>query len=237
VLTATRTYRRCAAQGQRDELTLNHLWLVRHIVGRLSARLPPGVDRENLESAGMLGLVEAANKFDPLRGIQFKTFAYNRIRGAILDELRRNCPLPQQMLEQVARLRQAQAQLQDAPATVETLAEASGLTLDEVADCLAAIRMTEMLSWDEAAEAPTRSGSRTPAPDDELLRTEEKELLAEALAALPERERLAVTLYYLEDLRLREIGEVLHLSESRVSRLLSVALFRVRELLRVRESN
>lgn len=237
MLTATKTYRRCAVQSQRDELILNHLWLVRHIVGRVSARLPAGVDRENLESAGMLGLVEATNKFDALRGIQFKTFAYNRIRGAILDELRRNCPLPQHMLEQVARMRKAQAQLQAAPVTVESLAAASGLTTDEVADCLAAVRVAEMLSWDEAAEAPTRSGPRTPAPDEALQQTEEKELLAEAIAALPERERLAVTLYYLEDLRLREIGEVLHLSESRVSRLLSAAVFRVREYVRVRESN
>lgn len=235
MLTATRTYHRCAVQARRDELIEEHLWLVRHIVGRLAARLPPGVDLENLESAGMLGLVAAANKFDPSRGIKFKTFAFTRIRGEILDEMRRNCPLPQHVLEQVARLRKAQNQLQGTPATVESLSAASGLTADEVADCLSAMRMTEMLSWDDTFESSPRRATRPPSVEEAMQLAEQKELLAEAITALPERERLAVTLYYLEDLRLREIGQVLELSESRVSRLLSAALLRVREYVRVRE--
>ena len=83
-----------ASQSARDELILNHLWLVRHLVGKLAARLPPGVDVDNLESAGLLGLVEAAQRFDVSRGVDFNAFAALRIRGAMIDEARRNSPLP-----------------------------------------------------------------------------------------------------------------------------------------------
>jgi RNA polymerase sigma factor for flagellar operon FliA len=231
-----RTYGQIAAQNRREELILSHLPLVRHVVGKLLAQFPPGMDVENLESAGVLGLVEAANNFDPGRGTQFKTFAYTRIRGAVLDELRRNSPLPQQMLERLALVRQAHKNLQP-PVTVDALAQATGLSADEVADCLAAYRLSRMLSWDRAAERMigTRLTDRHDQPDVQAEREDEKRLLAEALAALPERERLAVTLYYLEDLRLKEIGQVLALSESRVSRVLNAALFHLAEYMRARE--
>src|SRR5262245_61098490 len=94
-------------QQVRDELIVSHLPLVKHVIGRLIGELPPGVDIENLESAGVLGLVEAAGRFDPTQNAQFKTFAFLRIRGAILDELRRASPLPQHMLERVSRIRKA----------------------------------------------------------------------------------------------------------------------------------
>ena len=230
-----KTYTRIAAQGRRDELILEHLPLVRHILGKLAAQLPPGVDVENLESAGVLGLVEAANNFDPERGNQFSTFAFLRVRGAILDELRRNCPLPQQMLERVALVRKAHKELPP-PVTVPALAAATGLSDDEVADCLAAIRMTRMVSLEGRAEmVGTRLDDRAERPDVLAERAELGRLLADALAALPERERLIVTLYYKEDLRLKEIGQVLKLSESRVSRLLNAALFDIGEYIRARE--
>src|SRR4051794_2131254 len=89
------TYQRQADQQKRDELIVSHLPLVKHVIGRVIGDVPPGVDVENLESAGVLGLVEAAARFDPSRNANFKTFAYLRIRGAIVDEMRRNSPLPQ----------------------------------------------------------------------------------------------------------------------------------------------
>ena len=85
---AIQTYQRVADQARRDELIVSHLPLVKHVIGRLIGELPPGIDVENLESAGVLGLVESAGKFDPNRNTQFKTYAYMRIRGSILDELR-----------------------------------------------------------------------------------------------------------------------------------------------------
>jgi RNA polymerase sigma factor for flagellar operon FliA len=231
----TQAYSRVAERARREELIESHLGLVRHILGKLVAQLPAGVDVENLESAGTLGLVEAANKFDPERGIKFETYAYTRIRGAILDELRRNCPLPQHVLERVARLRKAYEQL-PAGATADDLAAASGLSGDEVADCLAAMRLTRMASWETGDAPDAHVADRGEPPDALAERAEQKELLADALQALPERERLVVTLYYLEDLRLKEIGAVLGLSESRVSRVLSAALFQMGEYMRARQA-
>ncbi len=232
VSTEIRAYTQIAAQSRRDELILEHLPLVRHILGKLAAQLPPGVDVENLESAGVLGLVEAANSFDPARGNQFNTFAFLRIRGAILDELRRNCPLPQQMLERVAQVRKAYKQLPP-PVTVDALAAATGLSTDEVADSLAAFRMTRMVSLEGAADTVgTRLDERQERPDTLAERAELSRLLTEAIESLPPRDRLTVTLYYKEDLRLKEIGQILELSESRVSRLLNAALFTIGEYLR-----
>ena len=215
-----------ATQSARDELILNHLWLVRHLVGKLAARVPPGVDVDNLESAGLLGLVEAAQRFDSSRGVDFKAYASLRIRGAIIDEARRNSPLPQELLHQVKLVSKAQEQLAP-PVTIEALSSATGLTMDQVLDALMAIPLTQVKSFDPAADELSRLTADVCSADIE--RDEERKLLAEAIASLPERERLIVTLYYKEDLRLKEIGEMLGLSESRVSRLLTAAQFQLRE--------
>jgi RNA polymerase sigma factor for flagellar operon FliA len=230
-------YGELAAKARRDELILTHLGLVRHVVGKLLAHLPASADQENLEAAGVLGLVEAAAKFDPERGIRFETFAYTRIRGAVLDELRRNNPLPQHVFERLSRVRKAYERL-PAGATLEALAQASGLSADDVVECLAAMRLTRVTSLEGSRDAPVRqvTDERQQRPDQHAEQSEQKQLLTEAITALPERERLVVTLYYLEDLRLREIGEVLNLSESRVSRLLTAALFEMAEYIRARES-
>lgn len=234
-MTGPQAYSQVAEQTRRDELIVEHLWLVRHVVGKLISRLPPGVDLDNLMSAGTLGLVEATSKFDPERGIQFKTYAYIRIRGAVLDEMRRNCPLSQHMLEQVGKVRKAYEQLPPG-ATLEALAERTGLSQDEVADCLSAMRMTRMMSWDSEVDPMENCQTdRQEQPDSLAELAEQKSLLADAIEGLPERERLVVTLYFMEDLRLKEIGQVLNLSESRVSRLLNGAIFRLGEFMRARE--
>ncbi len=213
---------------------MSHLPLVKHVIGRLVSEMPAGVDIENLESAGVLGLVEAAAKFDADRNTQFKTFAYLRMRGAILDELRRNCPLPQQVMEKVAKIRQAYRDL-PAPVRVEALAKATGMTAEEVTDALAAIRLTKMISWEQSAQ-PNGLGltDQMEPPDRELERAERIQQVTEAIESLGERDRMVVTLYYREDLRLKEISSVLGLSESRVSRILGAALFEMGEYLRAR---
>ncbi len=224
-----------AARSRRDELILQHLSLVRHVIGRLLTELPPGMDVENLKSAGTLGLVEAANKFDPTRGVEFKAYATTRVRGAVLDELRRNCPLPQEVLQRVAKVRKAYEELQP-PVSVEALAEVTGLSHDEVVDCLAAIRLTRMVSWEDSGRTQfVRMDDAHDQPESRMERAEQKQILTEAIASLPERERQVVTLYYMEDLRLKEIGHVLKLSESRVSRLLNSAVFQLGERLRAKE--
>jgi len=228
-------YQRQAQQNRRDELIMSHLPLVKHVIGRLVAEMPPGVDIENLESAGVLGLVEAASKFDPERNAQFKTFAYLRVRGAILDELRRNCPLPQHVMERVTKIRKAYRDL-PAPVTVEMLAQTTGLSADEISDTLSAMRLTKMISWEQSAQ-PNGLGlvENEEPPEAELEREERIKQLTEAIEKLGERERLVVTLYYKEDLRLKEISAVLKLSESRISRMLSAALFEIGETMRARD--
>jgi RNA polymerase sigma factor for flagellar operon FliA len=228
--TAAQAYRAVSVQNRRDELILAHLPLVRHTLSRLVAHLPPGLDVENLESAGTLGLVEAAARFDPERGVKFETFAAWRIRGAVFDELRRNCPLPQHLLERVAKVRQAYKDLPP-PVSLEALAKATEMTVEEVTDCVTAMRLTRILSWDNVAES---RHAQTPRPEEVAELEDQKHLLSEAIARLPERERLVVTLYYMEDLRLKEIGRVLQLSESRVSRLLNAALFDLGEFMRMK---
>ena len=230
-------YQQAVPQAHREELILGNLSLVRHILGRLSSQLPHGTDLDNLEAAGVLGLVEAANRFDPERGVRFKTFAYTRIRGAIFDELRRNCPFPQELLEWITKVRKL-LQSFAPPVSIEKLALNSGLSEDEVSECLTAMRFARIVSWDDVAGSRNRHlVSATECPDLLMENTERKRLLAEAIRGLPENERVAVSLYYLEDLRLKEIGQVLNLSESRVSRLLKSAEHRIEEHIRAREEN
>lgn len=232
---SAQVYQQVSGEKQLEELILSHLPLVRHILGRLAARLPRGVDVDNLQAAGVLGLVEAANRFDPSRGIAFKTFAYTRIRGAILDELRRNSPFPQELQEKIARIRKV-LQLLPPPVKVAVLAEKTGLSEDEVTDCLGAMRLLRSVSWSEFMSQHTRCIAQE-RPEDHLELDERKQLLSEAITQLPETERLVVTLYYMEDLRLKEIGQVLGLSESRVCRLLKAAEFRLEEGIRAREKS
>lgn len=218
-------YSRTAEQTARDALVVGHLWLVRHIIGKLAARLPAGVDVENLESSGVLGLVEAAQRFDTTRGVDFKSFAALRIRGAIIDEARRNCPLPQEVMRRVSLVSKAHERL-PAPVTPDDLARETGLSRDEVLDALIAMPFVHVHSLEQLEADPEQEASPS---ESALEKEEQKQLLADAIAALPERERIVVTLYYMEDLRLKEIGQVLNLSESRVSRLLAAAQHQLRE--------
>jgi RNA polymerase sigma factor for flagellar operon FliA len=234
--TAQEVYRSQAESSQREQLILDHLDLVRHVVGRMLVQLPSGCDVENLESAGILGLVEAANHFEADRGVAFSTFAYPRVRGAILDELRRNCPLPQRVLKQISLVRDAAERLPH-PATNDEVAALTNLTIQEVEEALEAMRLTRMQygssdkDWLSSVEDP-----HDDSPSRRMEFEESKAVLAQAISELSERERLVLTLYHLEELRLREIGEVVGLSESRVSRVLDRAEFHVQQFVRKAES-
>jgi RNA polymerase sigma factor for flagellar operon FliA len=231
-MAAVRAYEEAARRQQRDELILSHLDLVRHVVGRLAVHFPPGIDSENLVSAGVLGLVEAAHHFDPARGAAFRTFAYQRVRGSILDELRRNCPLPQHVLERVAVVRRAMAALPP-PVSLERLAAAARLSPDETADALAAMRFGRMVAGE--VDLDGRPDPHAEEPDWPLRQLELRQKLAQEVERLPEQQRVVLMAYYNEGLRLKEIGALMGLSESRVSRLMSAALLALRERLRAEE--
>ncbi|MEZ5979732.1 MAG: FliA/WhiG family RNA polymerase sigma factor [Planctomycetota bacterium] len=225
------------SEEERERLILEHVPLLHHIVGRMALDLPSRVDRDDLVGYGMLGLIGAADAFDPSRGLQFSTFAFPRIRGAILDELRRQDFLPRGRRERVRDLDRVVRELEQdggAPPSPEQIAEALGTTLDEVDEILASARSAAVASLDEGPSEQLAMLVRDPRCEDPMGSVEweeTKELLVEAIASLPEVEKNVITLYYAEGLLLREIGELLEVTESRVSQLHSRALYRLNQKL------
>jgi RNA polymerase sigma factor for flagellar operon FliA len=227
---ATQAYRQASIEQQREQLILDNLIFVRKILSTLTVELPPNYDKENLEQAGMVGLVETANSFDPSRGVSFRTYCYPRIRGAIVDEMRKNSPLPQQMLEDIKRVKSAYRNLKS-PVAPEELAEETGLSLDRIEQVLEAMRFSKPQIWNDLfcnVHSAWRTGENS--PDHELETRELQKVIADCIEKLPERERLVLTLYFTEDLTLLEIGKVIDVSESRASRILASAKFRLKEL-------
>ncbi len=229
--TATRAYQRRATDGaQRDQLILDNVDYVRKILSTLTVGLPPQCDRENLEQAGIVGLVETANSFDPSRGVAFRTYAYPRIRGAIVDEMRKNSPVPQQMLEYISQVKAAYDVL-EAPVSPEMLADHTGLKLSKIQQVLEAMRFLKPQNWNDlfcTVHSSWKENSETPGAG--LEAQELQRVVADCIEQLPDRERLVLTLYFTEDLTLAEIGQVVGISESRASRNLASAKFRLKEL-------
>ena len=226
-----------AAAVDRDKLILDHVPLLKHLVGRMAFDLPGSVDRDDLFGYGMIGLIQAADSWEPGRGLKFSTHAYTRIRGAILDELRRADFLPRGRREKVRELDRTVAELEQrgglAP-TPEEIAQAMGVALEEVDEILLSAASAGHASLDsevsqglfEKLSDPQSRDPQGSAEFDEL-----KTLLMRAIEALPEQERTVITLYYAEELLLREIAEILDVTESRVSQIHTRALYRLnREL-------
>ncbi|MBL8861954.1 MAG: FliA/WhiG family RNA polymerase sigma factor [Planctomycetes bacterium] len=221
---------------ERDRLVLEHVPLLRHVVGRMS--LPSGVDREDFLGWGMVGLLAAADSWDEARGLKFSTYAFPRIRGAILDELRRADLLPRGRRETLRAVERATAQLEQElgmPPALEQIAERTGLLVDEVESALADGRAVVESSLDqESGSGPLADLLSDPHVNDPMGSAawqETKARLAAAIQALPEQERTVILLYYAEEMLLKDIGEVLGVTESRVSQIHSKAIYRLnREL-------
>ncbi len=229
--------------AERNRLIEEYLPLVHHVLGRLTIHLPSTLDREDLFEVGVLGLMHAAQTFNPSRGAAFKTHAFTLIRGAILDEIRKHDPIPRSRRDRVKQLGEVEAKLEDelgrAP-TPEEMAEASGLTVEQVEESLVNAHGAAMLSLedhdsgsnDELRLIDCLRLPRTEDPLDLVARRELKERLSAAIQRLPERERHVIVLYYAESLRLKEIGAILGITESRVSQLHARAILRLnREVL------
>ncbi len=228
---ATQAYKQNTSIDQlREQLIMDNLVYVRKILSTLTVGLPPNHDRENLEQAGIVGLVETAKTFDPNRGVAFRTYCYPRIRGAIVDEMRKNSPVPQQMLADIKQVKSAYERL-ESPVTPEQLSTETGLSVERIQQVLEAMRFSKPQAWNDLfcnVHSGWRSGESGPG---EALETNElKEVIADCIERLPERERLVLTLYFIEDLTLSEIGKVIGISESRASRNLASAKFRLKEL-------
>lgn len=222
---ATKAYR--DALDERQELVVNNLPFVRHVLGKIVGRLPSNVDLDSLESAGVLGLVEASHQFDTTRDVAFRTFAYPRVWGAIIDELRRNSPLPQKLMNKISAVKKAQEKLEP-PLTAERVSAECGLTVDEVEDCLIAMRITSPTPLNEAVQE-IMGQSREDGVSTGLEYEEAKKRMADCIESLPEQQRVILSMYYSDDMRMKEIGQALDLSESRISRVLMQAELTVRE--------
>jgi RNA polymerase sigma factor for flagellar operon FliA len=234
-------YRKSGDRALRDRLILTYAPLVKFVAGRVGASLPAHVDEQDLVSYGLLGLIGAIERYDPDREIKFETFAMARIRGAIIDELRSLDWVPRSVRTRAREIERAIAALEKellrAP-TDEEIAKKLGVSPDELEGSLQEISRSSVAALDELW-SPTGSGDQIalidtiedasrPSPEHSLEETEVKEALAEAISGLPEREKLVVTLYYYEELTLREIGEVLGVTESRVSQLHTKAILRLK---------
>jgi len=237
-----RRYRETRDQGIRDRLILGYSPLVKYVAGRLGSGLPAHVDEQDLVSYGLLGLIGAIERFDPNRDVKFETYAIARIRGAIIDELRALDWVPRSVRSRARDIERAISELEGklgrAP-TDEEIAQRLGLSGDELEDSLAEISRSSIAALDELWTVSGSGGDQvslidtiedTAAPDPQgaLSATEMREAIADAIARLPEREKLVVTLYYYEELTLREIGEVLGVTESRVSQLHTKAVLRLK---------
>jgi RNA polymerase sigma factor FliA len=234
-------YRRTDDKALRDRLILTYAPLVKYVAGRLGSGLPAHVDEGDLVSYGLLGLIGAIERYDPGRDVKFEAYAIMRIKGAMIDELRALDWVPRSVRSRAREIERAiaalEAKLGTAP-TDEQIAAKVGISVDELEESLADISRSSIAALDElwsvsgegeqVSLLDTVEDTTGPRPQEALDEAEMREALADAIARLPEREKLVVTLYYYEELTLREIGEVLSVTESRVSQLHTKAILRLK---------
>ena len=226
-------YRRSPEPRLKDEIVKRYLPLVRYVAGRMSLKPPPGLDFEDILSFGSLGLLDAVERFEPDRGFCFQTFAVPRIRGAILDELRRFDWISRSGREKLQKFERTLEQIAKTKGSTDDASLMSAMDMDEksykdlldIASRSYVVSLDDVLALEDGElqrEDTLEDGS--PSALDLLEQTEEMEQVLCALKRLPERECLLLSLYYYEGLTLKEIGKVLGVTESRVSQLHGRAL-------------
>ena len=226
----------------RERLVIAYSPLVKYVAGRMASGLPAHVEEADLISYGLVGLINAIERFEVEREIKFETYAITRIKGSIIDELRSLDWVPRSVRARAREIERANAklehQLQRAPSDEEMAAELK-MGVDEFQDALVQISNSTIAALDELWSVSDSSGDAVslldtltdesaPDPAAVMDQTDLKDRVADAIARLPEREKLVVALYYYENLTLREIGEVLGVTESRVSQLHTKAVLRLR---------
>ena len=218
-----------------DQLVEEHAPLVKRIAYHLISRLPACVQVEDLIQSGMIGLLEAAKNYDASQGASFETYAGIRIRGSMLDEIRKGDWTPRSLHRKVREITQAMRQIeaeQGRDARDTEVAERLNMDLDEYHQVLQDASSHQIVSFENVlskdAQIVEGSGSAIVGPYESLEAENLKETLAKVISGLPERERLVMSLYYDEELNLRETGEVLGVSESRVCQIHSQAMIRIK---------
>jgi RNA polymerase sigma factor for flagellar operon FliA len=225
----------------RDALLQENLSLVHHVARQLSRALAAPADFDELVSCGTIGLMNALDAFDVSRGLAFSTFAVPRIRGAILDELRRQDHVPRSIRKKtrdIGAARETLTRIFGRPATDRELAEHLGIDIDTLWRWQAETESAVQVSLDQSASDNGESSAPMPlesysvdndgAIDEQISREQEQRIIREAILKLKDQERIVLTLYYFEELKLHEIAEVLGLTESRVSQIRAKALGKLR---------
>lgn len=228
----------------REQLIKNYLGLVKYVVRRIEMSLPPDIPNSEIDdliSCGIIGLMDAIEKFDIKRGIQFKTYAMSRIKGAILDELRAMDWAPRSIRKKARIVEEAYMNLENKflrPAADEEVAKFLNISISELHALLNKVSQGSLISLDQTWRM--RENGQTMQimeiiedekninADKKIERNENIEILSEAIEKLPERERLVIALYYFEELNLKEIGRILEISESRVSQMHTKAILRLK---------
>jgi RNA polymerase sigma factor for flagellar operon FliA len=235
-----REYKRTKNLKVREELILRYASVVKYIAGRIAINTPPQVEFDDLVSYGILGLIDAIEKYDPNQGIRFKTYATSRIKGAIIDELRVLDWIPRSLRQKAKQLEKTYAELEykyGRSATDKEVAEALEITEDELSKLILDVSGASLISLDDVwyldndeeigvidtIESPPEQG-----PEAEVEKKEMRQFLIEAINRLPEREKEVIILYYYDGLTLKEIGSVIGVTESRISQLHTKAIFRLK---------
>ncbi len=231
-----------------EEMVLQYAPLIKYIASRLALRLPSHIALEDLISSGIIGLIDAVQKFDPSKNINFKTYAEFRIKGAMLDELRSLDWIPRSVRKKTHLIENAYAQLQRSlgrPAEAEEVAEFLDLELEEFYQLLDETKTVSVVGLEEGRKSP---GGNVSYLEYELLETIQddntrdsflaahfavlQEIMVQAIEALPDKEKLLISLYYYEELTMKEIGQIMGYTESRISQLHTQAMYRLKHKLR-----
>jgi RNA polymerase sigma factor for flagellar operon FliA len=234
-------YRRKKDPAIRDAFIRQYAPLVKYVAGKVAANMPSTVEFEDLVGFGVFGLLDAIDKFDPEKNVKFKTYAVTRIRGAIFDELRSIDWVPRSVRQKTKEIEEAVVGLEaklGRPASDSEIAGSLGLSEDELLKTMLKISGTSVLSlndvWysgDESDKISIGESIESPSslnPDAAVEREEIKRVIVQAINELPDKEKKVLVLYYYEDLTLKEIGQVLEVTESRVSQLHTKAILRLR---------
>lgn len=226
---------------QREEMIIEYIPYVKYIASRLVIGKPPGIEYEDLVSFGILGLIDAIEKFDPSKGLKFETYATLRIKGSIIDELRKISWIPKSAFSKFSLLNTAREKLEKElkrEPTDEEIADMMKITVEDVKNIEGYINYISLISLDEVffrtddEDVQLKSvivDEKSPQPDVMVEEREQSEMLKKAIDMLTKKDKLILNLYYYEKFTLKEIGSVLSISESRVSQLHSRAILRLRE--------
>lgn len=228
----------------RDQLIMDYAPLIRYVAQRISSRLPSNIEIDDLISAGVIGLMDAIEKYDPSRDNKFKTYAEFRIRGAILDELRSQDWVPRSVRDKAKKMERTYHELEQRfgrAVTDAELSEAMGVNLEEYYEIVSKVKGVQLLSVDELS-SPNQPDKKSlleilenpnvKNPYQHLKSKGIEDDLKKKINELPEKQRLVLSLYYFEDLNLKEIGKILDVTESRVSQLHTQAVEKLRSKLK-----